>query len=1083
MKALLVISHQLSLQKIHFSTMLYPDGGSKSDSGDNKKRGTLTKRGTSFFKADVYAVGPVETTSFMPKWYLNASTTYSDVLKLIDEQGGAYISHSELELVYPMGESENQLIFMEEINDWCKYFIHYYSTAEEKSKRTMKSGNNPKPSWDTAQGLGSSLGFANTKKKDLKAGSYDRVAMRKLTQFLYKNLSLTCFFGKVSNEKGRSRLRFILYCSFLMELDAETPNKETLTQCVNALEHFDRGSGATEQGKYGLAPWSVFHGPIAWVKNREFPWLYYSNRGAGKTWIDHLNCDLDYDKEIKKIMVIESSRFHSVPIFLGCISFSLVLGDMKIVSTLLENHHSAQACKTEKIYTNLKPRGSLQKFKDSTNVWLENLGQELRLEGTTTVWQPYDFAMVWWKSQIADSRTDMSEKAEAWRKIILKIETASARSKKRANRKCMVAILKILIFHAWKIWVVMVMLDQAFGVSGVNFYTVKNGVMNYVADVELPACSTRRFVDIRNAEGFYEWTETRMLDLLFTDHCNSVLYDSSTSSSKCQGVMHKANNERWWQSNRFLQDGNCRLFFCSGQWTLVEQSDASYPCQFSSFVPLTKESMHNIVDASGSKIKNASVLCVPGPINSESMFIVGETVRIRHVTLSQEKADEKCWNYPGTSARACFPVYRKETSALLAYEMSHGWKNQWEVSDQNITGVKYVKDFRPFSSVIPNRHYPLGGHYVDLHIQNKSEAKLRLRRLRESKWIDVLSGCQAAFVEFSVWISKAGVLVPVRLSVEFAPGTGAVPSLYSSIFPVLSDISALPRGVYTTYFAILVALPLMKEGAQLLIERWAYFRNGWSLLELTVLGLTQFFLQWYTVTLQVSSEITIKSDQYNNFESLEIRLKWLLWGAGVGMTLTVFQMLETFKTLADPYGLQIAGIMATISRAEILGILGLMFGILFAFSYGQFVTFGNDVRAYNTVASSLESMMFVIFGEFGDQLNDSQRVWSFFASIVFILFIMLIGLVMMNILIALVGEIYHDSLIQVALERDLSRFNENYKCINQSVVVDPMIELQPMATKEADEQESEQYSDFYVEILARTMGEKRRFLIEDSMVT
>ena len=103
--------------------MLYPDGGSKSDSGDNKKRGTLTKRGTSFFKADVYAVGPVETTSFMPKWYLNASTTYSDVLKLIDEQGGAYISHSELELVYPMGESENQLIFMEEINDWCKYFI------------------------------------------------------------------------------------------------------------------------------------------------------------------------------------------------------------------------------------------------------------------------------------------------------------------------------------------------------------------------------------------------------------------------------------------------------------------------------------------------------------------------------------------------------------------------------------------------------------------------------------------------------------------------------------------------------------------------------------------------------------------------------------------------------------------------------------------------------------------------------------------------------------------------------------------------------------------------------------------------
>ena len=96
---------------------------------------------------------------------------------------------------------------------------------------------------------------------------------------------------------------------------------------------------------------------------------------------------------------------------------------------------------------------------------------------------------------------------------------------------------------------------------------------------------------------------------------------------------------------------------------------------------------------------------------------------------------------------------------------------------------------------------------------------------------------------------------------------------------------------------------------------------------------------------------------------------------------------------------------------------------------------------------------------------------------------MLIGLVMMNILIALVGEMYHHSLKLVALERDLNRFNENYKCINQSVVVNPVIELQQIDIKEADEQESEQQtSDFYVEILARTMGEKRRFLTDHSTV-
>ena len=103
-KVFFVISQRDTLVKIHFSPMLHLEGGSKSDPGDNKKQGTLTKRGTSFFKADVYAVGQEETTAFMPKWYLNASTTYSDVLRLIDEQGGAYISHSELELVDPMGD-------------------------------------------------------------------------------------------------------------------------------------------------------------------------------------------------------------------------------------------------------------------------------------------------------------------------------------------------------------------------------------------------------------------------------------------------------------------------------------------------------------------------------------------------------------------------------------------------------------------------------------------------------------------------------------------------------------------------------------------------------------------------------------------------------------------------------------------------------------------------------------------------------------------------------------------------------------------------------------------------------------------
>ena len=61
--------------------------------------------------------------------------------------------------------------------------------------------------------------------------------------------------------------------------------------------------------------------------------------------------------------------------------------------------------------------------------------------------------------------------------------------------------------------------------------------------------------------------------------------------------------------------------------------------------------------------------------------------------------------------------------------------------------------------------------------------------------------------------------------------------------------------------------------------------------------------------------------------------------------------------MGDPYGIQIAAIMRTISREEILGILFLMFGIVFAFSFAQHLSFGNDVKQYESIADSLQSMV------------------------------------------------------------------------------------------------------------------------------
>ena len=52
--------------------------------------------------------------------------------------------------------------------------------------------------------------------------------------------------------------------------------------------------------------------------------------------------------------------------------------------------------------------------------------------------------------------------------------------------------------------------------------------------------------------------------------------------------------------------------------------------------------------------------------------------------------------------------------------------------------------------------------------------------------------------------------------------------------------------------------------------------------------------------------------------------------------------------------------MRTIARDEILGILFLMFGIVFAFSFAQHLSFGNDVKQFESIADSLQSMLLIL---------------------------------------------------------------------------------------------------------------------------
>eukprot|EP00945_MAST-04E_sp_MAST-4E-sp1_P001303 g1303.t1 len=869
----------------------------KGDSGPSpvpKKPSKLKRRSSIFTRGTAYKVDAQTVQTFRPYWYNDERVTFKSVMEAVQTQGGAYLSKTELEQVRPLEQDENQILFLEELNDFCLYFIHYFLTSEDKAKRMTKpevvfmkpveskSAPNGNTDGDAGvfqmSGIGQpTRGTASQHFTSQNTINYDRASMHATVDFLRSNLPIAMFFGKVSNKQGISRLRFILYCAFLIELDADTPDLDKLQATIACMEAFDKGQGVYfHGGRQDLKAQSVFHGPLQWT-GLKTPWEYYRQDGA-RTWVDELNCDLDFRTKLVSIMKAEASS-GQVPVFLGCLSFSMILGNVNTITTLLENNHCAKSCKMEALHLVPTESNTAQHWKNSINKVMEALGQELRLGGTTGVVQPYDFAMVWWQYHVKLKLKPKSDRFNQWRQAILSIETASDRAKKRANRKCLVAVFKIAIFHAWKIWVIMIILFTGFGVDGTNFYRVKTNVLKYLVDTPRDNTRGTRFTEISSLKEFETWTETVLLDVLFgSNTCETLLFSPDQVNKNCAGLMTR------------------------------------------------------------------KIVLDKGGTNENMQF----------------------WEDPTSE---CCIVY----------------------CDSNTAGGVYFENTK-------------------------------------------LEGAQA--------------------------GGRALPNAMATVFPVLSEITKPPGTAWNAYYSILVALPLMKEGAQLAIERLGYFKNIWSLLELLVIGLTLFFLEWYENTITAAQAITISSDTYNQFETVEIRLKWLNWGCGIGMTLMVFQMLETFKTLGDPYGLQIAGIMMTMSREEILGILGLVFGIVFAFSYGQYITFGADVEAYNSIAYAFESMSFVMFGEFGNQLDESQKIWNAFATIVFMIFVLLIALVMMNILIALVGTMYESSLELVALERDMNRFSQNFHSIEETSAGSATVGKPKKL----------------VEIIASMMGDKRRHL-------
>ncbi|XP_074514137.1 polycystin-1-like protein 2 [Sebastes fasciatus] len=330
-----------------------------------------------------------------------------------------------------------------------------------------------------------------------------------------------------------------------------------------------------------------------------------------------------------------------------------------------------------------------------------------------------------------------------------------------------------------------------------------------------------------------------------------------------------------------------------------------------------------------------------------------------------------------------------------------------------------------------------GGGFVAALGPDSQNASSTLEYLFRNTWLDTYT--RAIFAEFTVYNANVNLFCIVTLLLETtAIGAFHLHSqlqsvrLYQStgglhIFVMAAEIIYL---LFIFYYMFLQG-KLMKQ------QRWAYFRNKWNLLELTII-----LLSWSAVAVFIKRTLLGNRDMsyYQNHKDQFASFYETAAADSVLQYLIAFLvLLATFKLWhllrLNP---KMNMITAALQRAwtDISGFLVVIVIMFVAYSTACNVIYGWKVSSYKTLTDALLTIISLQIGIFNyDEVLDSNPVLGgllFGSCVVFMTFVVL-NLLLSVILVAFNQEqIYHkpsdeEEIVDLMLKKICSLFGIRYK--------------------------------------------------------
>ncbi|XP_066304092.1 polycystin-2-like protein 1 isoform X2 [Branchiostoma lanceolatum] len=321
--------------------------------------------------------------------------------------------------------------------------------------------------------------------------------------------------------------------------------------------------------------------------------------------------------------------------------------------------------------------------------------------------------------------------------------------------------------------------------------------------------------------------------------------------------------------------------------------------------------------------------------------------------------------------------------------------------------------------------YAGNGYIQDLNLTRPaSEAKIL--ELFTNLWTD--RGTRVVFIDFTVYNANINLFCVVRLTAEFPPTGGLIPSFNFRTVKLLRYVTNYDFFIMACegLYVLFIIYYIIEEALEIKRHRLGYFKSFSNILDVTVILLSLAAIAFNVYrTLKVEElldQLLESPETYADFE-------FLAWAQGIYndmVAITVFfAWIKVFKYIS--FNKTMTQLSSTLARCakDIAGFLVMFFIIFFAYAQLGYLVFGTQVKDFSTFPDAIFTLFRIILGDFDfNALEEANRVLG---PMFFITYILLVFFVLLNMFLAIINDTYSEVKEEIAQQKSEFEIGDYFK--------------------------------------------------------